>query len=176
MEVGGAFLTLGKALLQRVTEHLKRSRCSYSEFQHAAPPPSLLRDPLRLGEIHEADPPPPPHLAVKQLAGPRPGAAQCPLLPPGGWASPSRTQGLGCGPPTAWLLRPQQQLPKPTHVEHAGDASETPLGASSQAVCWRLGCQSLRVSETHTQPGENYTPRTLTSRGKSLASRSHRGG
>lgn len=91
MEVGGAFLTLGKALLQRVTEHLKRSRCSYSEFQHAAPPPSLLRDPLRLGEIHEADPPPPPHLAVKQLAGPRPGAAQCPLLPPGGWASPPRT-------------------------------------------------------------------------------------
>ena len=55
-----------------------------------------------------------------EFAGPGPGAGQS-LLPPGGWASPSRVPRAwaavhpGGAALTAQLLRPQEWLPKPTH-------------------------------------------------------------
>lgn len=92
----------------------------------------------------------PPPSCEAEFTGPGPGAAQPLLLPPGGWASPSRTH-------RAWAaVHPQpgfcdlsSSCQNPHMWSTQGSASETPLGTSSQAVCCRLGYQSLGVSETH---------------------------
>lgn len=164
MELGGAFLTLRKVLLQRVTEHLKRSRYSVNSSLQPLPLPPVGRNPRSR----------PPPGCEAEFTGPGPGAAQPLLLPPGGWASPSRTH-------RAWAA----VHPQPGFCDLSSSCQNPHMWSTQgtlQRLLWALAPRPCAVawgtraseSQKHTQLGENYTPWTLTSRGKSLASGSHR--